>query len=254
MSCRFKSEDDSILYAKLRDAKRLSEKRQFPSFVGFLNEQQISQSVAYLKSIECYTFKLYGGYENCERSVLGIFPKGSDMENYMFPISAVAFEYKKEYSLTHRDFLGSVMGLGIKRESVGDILILAGKAIMLIRDDIKEYIISQITKVGSVGVKTYLYTEDIIPQKPQFKELNCTVASLRLDNIVSAITGLSREKSARLIKTGMVAVNSLAVQSVSAGVKADDKISVRGKGKFIVGDTGGLTKKGRYKLTVKIMQ
>lgn len=237
MSCRFKSEYDNILYAKLRDAQRLSEKRQFPSFVGFLNEQQISQSVAYLKGIECYNYKFYGGYENCDRAVLGFFPKGSDMEDYMFPISAIAFEYKEDYSLTHRDFLGAVMGLGIKRESVGDIICSSGKAVMLIKDEVKEYILSQINKVGSVGVKVYLYTDDIVPKTQQFKELQRSVASLRLDNIVSAVTGFSREKSAKLIKAGLVAVNSLVTQSVSTNIKTDDKISVRGNGKFIVGDT-----------------
>ena len=91
----------------------------------------------------------------------------------------------------------------------------------------------------------------LLSKKNEFEEIKCTVSSARLDGIISTVVPLSREKSSALIKQGLVFVNAFATENVSYTVKSGDKISVRGKGKFIVSEFSGITKKGRLKLTVK---
>lgn len=148
-----------------------------------------------------------------------------------------------DFKLSHRDFLGALMGLGIKRESVGDILTADGYAVVFVKNEIKNYVISQIQKIGSVGVSVSLWDGTTLPMHNQFYDVNCTVSSARLDNIVSAVVSLSRDKAATAIKQGLVFINSMVIENVSHIVKEGDKISVRGKGKFVVRDFPELLKR-----------
>lgn len=242
--------ENALLIARLDDIITASAKKQYPTFIGFLNEQQISVLTQHLKKSKVSNYRFFGGYENSDRCLLGI-SFGDYIEDYYYPITGISFKYKPEYKLSHRDFLGSLMGLGLKREAIGDILTGDGYTVVFIKDEIKKYVLSQIQKIGSVGVVTEEWDNYTLPIKNEFENISCTISSARLDNIVSALVGLSREKSATLIKQGLVFVNSVAVDNLSYTIKTGDKISIRGKGKFIVGDFSGLTKKGRLKLTVQ---
>lgn len=242
--------ENALLIARLDDIITASVKKQYPTFIGFLNEQQISVLTQHLKKSKVSNYRFFGGYENSDRCLLGI-SFGDYIEDYYYPITGISFKYKPEYKLSHRDFLGSLMGLGLKREAIGDILTGDGYTVVFIKDEIKKYVLSQIQKIGSVGVVTEEWDNYTLPIKNEFENISCTISSARLDNIVSALVGLSREKSATLIKQGLVFVNSVAVDNLSYTIKTGDKISIRGKGKFIVGDFSGLTKKGRLKLTVQ---
>lgn len=242
--------ENALLIARLEDMIRASAKKQFPSFIGFLNEQEISVLLQHLKKSQVNNYRFFGGYENSDRCLLGI-SYGDYIEDYYYPITGISFKYKPEYKLSHRDFLGSLMGLGLKRETIGDILTGDGYTVVFVKDDIKKYVLSQIQKIGSVGVLVEEWDNYTLPVKNDFENINCTVSSARLDNIVSSLVPLSRDKSATLIKQGMVCVNSVVTDNVSYIVKTGDKISIRGKGKFIIGEFSGITKKGRLKLIVQ---
>lgn len=245
--------EDNILLARLHDAVLNAGKRQFPAFLGFLNEHEISVALRYINSgAVTVNYRFFGGCEDSERCFLAVAGKGVDIEDYYFPISAICIRYKKDFKLSHRDFLGSLMGLGIKRETVGDILISDGYAVVFVKSDVEKYILSQLTKIGSVGVDVSLWDGSAsLPIDKKMLEVNITVASARLDSVVSAVYPLSRERSAAAIRQGLVFVNDISADSVSRTVKPGDKISVRGNGKFLVSDFFGTTKKGRLKLTVE---
>ena len=243
--------DDNLLVARLQDALLSSNKKQFPSFIGFLNEHEISVMLQSLKKEKVSNYRFFGGYSESERCILAVAQRNVDIEDYYFPITGISFSYKPEYTLSHRDFLGSLMSLGIKRELIGDILIGKGCTVVFVKDNIKDYIITQIQKIGKIGVTVTEWNGSELPVNKQIEIINCTVSSARLDCVVSAVMPFSREKSATLIKQGMVFVNSMAVENISSEVKCGDKISVRGNGKFVVGEFSGLTKKGRLKLTVE---
>ncbi len=155
--------------------------------------------------------------------------------------------------LHHKDILGSVMALGITRQSVGDICMISpSSAVLSITGKLCPYISEELTKVGSDGVRVSAVSDPgnfIFERK--YQEMHVTVASMRLDGIVSAVTGLSRTKAALLIEGGLVRVSDTVTEDVSASVEAGESVTVRGYGKFLVSDTDGVTKKSRIRLLVK---
>lgn len=155
--------------------------------------------------------------------------------------------------LAHKDILGSLMGLGITRQSVGDICMISdSEAVASVSGKLTDYISEELSKVGSDGVKVTPVTD---PQsfafERQYEELSCTVASLRLDGIVAALTGMSRTKSAEYITAGLVQLSGAVCDEGAKEVAVGDTVTVRGYGKFLIDSTDGLTRKSRIRLNVK---
>ena len=232
---------------------QLAEKTQYPHFIGFLNMHEQAVLSTVLVGKRKLNYRFFGGYEQSERSILAVADNSDTIEDYYFPIAGITFRYKSEFSLTHRDFLGAVMALGIKRETIGDILVADGFAVMFVKEEIRDYLITQIRQIGKVGIISGIWNgnPNDLPVKKDFEPLHCTVSSARLDSIVSAIVPLSREKSAAIIRQGAVFLNSMQINDVSRSVKSGDIISIRGKGKFRIEEFSGITKKGRLKAVVK---
>ena len=162
----------------------------------------------------------------------------------------MTFNYRKADSLTHRDFLGTLMGMRLRREAVGDIVVSEGKTQIFMTATVAGLVISTVGKIGRVGVKVTGDEPFSLEVKQEFRTINGTVSSLRLDSIVSLATGLSREKSSALVKSERVDVNHITQKSVSHILSAGDTVSVRGYGRFLLSDTDGVTKKGRIRVTV----
>lgn len=238
--------DQNLLYAKLDDAVTLCLQRQNPYFFSFFTEEEQALAERYLKSVHFDNYAFWGGYSDSERKILGLFFD----EKQDFPVSALQFSFRKTDKLTHRDFLGSLMSLGIERETVGDILVEDGRAVVFVKSEIKDYIVSQISKVGRVGVKISDADAEDLPQGRGAVEKNCTVSSLRLDSLVAAATGMSRENAKNLILSGSVSVNHLVCQKISHTVREGDKLTIRGKGKYEICGVNGETKKHRIKISI----
>ena len=128
---------------------------------------------------------------------------------------------------------------------------MEGKTYVFVLENQAEYILSQIDRIAKVGVKSKIVTLDNFDYTPIFKYYDYTVASLRLDAVVAAITGLSREKVRTLMLSGNVFKNYIEDTNISDKVSQDDIISIRKYGKFILDDINGLTKKGRQKIKIK---
>lgn len=242
----YTSDNDKLFYSKLDDAIYLCNVRQKPYFMSFMSERRQAVASEYLKTVCFDNYSFFGGYENSERKVLGLFFD----EVTEFPISAIEFKFRSCDKLSHRDFLGALMSLGIERETVGDILVDDGRCIVFVKSELKEYIISQLFKIGNVGVKITEANLKNIPEGRGFDEAFYTVSSLRLDNIISAVTGLSREKTKILILSGKVSLNFIPNQNVSLLLKESDTITIRGKGKYVLNGILGETRKGRIKISV----
>ncbi len=239
---------DDILAARIDDAVRLS--RKSAHFVGFLDPAERLDVESYLvgKKTEYLT---WGGYPDAERCFIGFFPDYIDPSEDLFPLVAVTVKFDKRYELDHRDFLGSFMAQGISRASVGDILIENGRAVVFVREELVSFLLDNIFKIGKVGVSLSLGLEGELPQGNSFEEKTVIVASERLDCVVAALCGLSREKSSAAIKGGLVRLNYRECMSVSQQVTEGSTISVRGKGKYIVDTACTRTKKGRLVLNVR---
>lgn len=143
------------------------------------------------------------------------------------------------------------MNLGIERNCVGDIVVNEGIAVCFVKEEIKSYIESQISKIGRVGVSISSRTDNDINYEDDIETLSLIISSMRLDAVVAAITKLSREKAAGLVLSGRVFTNYFENKNVSYILKSDDILSVRGYGKFIVKDILGFTKKNRIKINIE---
>ncbi len=244
----FTSDDDKQLVAQLNDGIDLCLTRQKPYFMPFMSERKQAVLFSELKKAYFDNYLFFGGYGNSERKMLGLF--FDEPCEDCFPISAVEFSFRKCDKLTHRDFLGALMSLGIERETVGDILVEDGRAVVFVKTELSDYIMSQISKVGSVGVKVDDADLSKLPHGRGFEEKTYIVSSLRLDNIVAAVCRLSREKTRTVIMADSVCVNFEETKNVSLNLKEDDVFTIRGKGKFVLKSILGTTGKGRIRISV----
>lgn len=238
---------DKELLSRVEDIAFLSQTRKKPCFLGFLNEREqyiINNQLPFYKQNMSY----FGGYENAARKCLCFCEFEVDYSDY--PISGIYFKFRKNDKLTHRDFLGALMNLGIERNCIGDIIVNEGEAVCFVKDEIRDYVESQISKIGRTGVKIVCENECNIDYSQDIESLSLIVSSMRLDVIVAAITKLSREKTANLILSGKVFLNYNEDKNVSCFLNADDILSIRGYGKFIIKEQIGTTKKGRIKLII----
>ena len=236
--------DDKLLLDKAYDAITLSERRGIPRFTGFLNEHESRFLQEHLPKKADVTY--YGGYPGAERVMLGAQAQEED-----FPVTALEFSYKPEYALRHRDVLGSLMALGIRRDTLGDILTGEGRAVVFVSDEIAPYLLSQVDQIGRVGVKVGYADLSDLPAPDDFEEQVFTLSSLRLDAFVARCTHLSREKAARLIKSELVAVNRVTETSVSAMLHEGDTVTIRKYGKFVLTAELGASRKGKDRIAVR---
>ncbi len=242
----------ALLRSRVEDALSLCERRNMPVFYGFLDEaeQQLARSLLRAYDAACVSF--YGGHDEAERRILGIFPAYMPPDKAAFPLVRLVLSYRvQSRPLTHRDFLGTLLSLGVKRETVGDILCGDGLAVVFLREEIAPFVREQMTKVGGVGVTLREDYAGPLPAAHTYRPLEDTVASARLDAIVKALARTSREQAASLIVGGMVSLNHTVTEDVSHRVEAPCTVSVRGVGRFVVDRLGPLTKKGRLVLTAR---
>lgn len=240
-------ESDKLVIARLSDAVKMTDIKNIPSFLGFLNEREFSVCKSTLDK-QRIKYAFFGGYADALRVFIAVLPDWAD--EVQFPFSCLKISFKSQYSLSHRDFLGAFMALGIEREKLGDILVKEGEAYVFVSNSIEQYCIQNISKIGSVGVDVSVF-EGQIHVEQSFEEILKTIASDRADCVVAALCNLSREKAKDFILSGNLIVNHVICESVTMKIKSSDVLSVRGKGKFIVSAIEDKTKKGRLKLNLK---
>lgn len=244
------TDEDNILLRSISDKISLSEKHFAPKFTFFLDERQCELAETVLRNSGIDNYFLFGGYDNAKRKILAVAPPYSYVNLPEFPIKALTVSYREADKLSHRDILGSLMSLNIERKTVGDIIVGDGKSIVFLYDTVASDVLFSVKKIGRTGVKiTEGFYEELIP-KQEFKEISGTVASLRLDCIVSEALKLSREKAANLIKKNGVVVNYTEQFSTSYLMKEKDTFSVKGYGKFILSSINGVSKKDRIHITI----
>ncbi len=194
----------------------------------------------------------WGGYPQAERQRLGIARSEIPLETSEIELAALDIAGNFLFdTATHRDFLGAILGTGIVREKVGDIIVLGERgAQVIVVPEMVEFLTTSLTQVRSVGVKTrQIDFSELKIRPPKKKEMTTVEASMRLDAIASAGFGLSRSKMANAIAAGDVRINWKDITQASYNVKSGDLISLRGKGRLEVGEVS-VTKKQRYRVNL----
>ena len=241
--------EDKLLAGRITDSIRMCGEKYVTKFTFFLDEHQQMLCRKLLAS-ECFeNYLFFGGYEGAQRCILGLFPPYCEADPSAFPMKAVSFKYRKTDVLTHRDFLGCLMSLGIERNTVGDIIVSEGQAAAFIYDTVVPSVLL-IKKIGRVGVEASEGMNGITVPEQKYTSVTGTVASLRLDSVLSVALRLSREKTAALIRSGNVQVNYVVSLLTDTKTAQGDVFSVKGYGKFVLSEVGSVTKKDRIHITV----
>ena len=244
--------EDRILLAKLWDKMQAGISRNIPAHSCFLTPRELEMA-RYLFGAEP-GLQFFGGYHDAERRMLVYLPdylEESCLLEDGSPVVCLRATYFEEDSLSHRDFLGALMGEGIARETVGDICVGKGTCDFFVTAEIASYIEQNFLSAG----RTRLHLDQIplseasIPE-PEIKEIKDTVASLRLDSVVSSGFRIGRSLAAQYISVGKAAIDGLPCEKPDKPVTEGMKISIRGLGKIKLASVNGKTKKDRISVVI----
>ena len=238
--------EKDYLFSKIKDKINTYQKTNLISTTNFLEPSQILSVKSLLKEVP---YIIFGGVDGAERNIIIL--GNADIEDCYNYVSIL--EIESNYNLTHRNILGSILGLGIKREIIGDILINKNKANIFIIPEMQNYLIQNLDKIGKDKIKIRVISKDeIITPEENYSDITTTIASNRVDAIISSSFGISRELSAKLIQGDKVKLNYIELTNTSKKVNIDDLISVRGYGRIILKEILGETRKERIKVILRV--
>jgi len=245
------NEEEKLLEARTEDQFRLCQKYAAPRFSQFLNEAEIGTVKEFVKGRQDCNWAFFGGNEDNERCIFGVFPEWEEPDNESFPIAILKAQAGFNRELTHRDYLGTVLSLGLERSKVGDILVRDKTAYIFVMEDIADYIIFNLKKIANCGVKIKRVDKaEKLPER-EYKFMNAVAASLRLDAVLASSLKLSRKEASMAVLSGKVSVNHKPITDVSFLLKEGDLMSVRGEGRIILEETGTQTRSGRIHILLK---
>ncbi len=246
------TDEDRYSFSRIYDRLTGAEQKNIPGFTAFLSPREQALTRKMLPLTELH---FLGGHADAERCVCAWLPDYMDilcLTEEDLPFSAVRATYYEKDALSHRVFLGALMGAGIKRETVGDIYVQKGSCDFLVLQEILPYVLDNLTSAG----RTVLHLEKIslsqlsVPAK-SVREIRDTVSSLRLDSLVGTAFGLTRGKASDLIAAGKVSVNDLPCLKNDKQLSEGDRITVRGLGRAVLTLVGGKTKKDRISIVME---
>lgn len=219
-------------------------------YSDFLSPPELAEILTAFARLSEVHLVAWGGYPQAERRRLAIARPELPLDEAQVELAALEIAGNFLFDpATHRDFLGAILGAGIVRDKVGDIIVLGERgAQVIVAPELVEFLVMSLAQVRSVPVKTrQIEFSELKIREPKKKELATVEASMRLDAIASAGFGMSRNKMVDLIAAGDVRVNWKEVASASYTVKSGDLIAIRGKGRVEVGDVA-VTKKDRFRV------
>ena len=247
---------DELIKARIED--RIAQCRDgfYVTSTGFLDTHEQALAIAASRHAAGVRAFMYGGYDDAERRMLVCVPKDipmSDEEAAEGLLKVLRINLPLiSRELSHRDYLGSLLGLGIERRLTGDILVRTGGADVLIVPGIEEFLLNELHRVGSVEVKTEAVPVDgLIVPEARTELIRDSVSSVRLDSVVSSAFRISRSKAAEAVRKGLVSVDHAEWLKPDAAVREGAVIVMKGKGKAVLEEAGGESRKGRIRIVLK---
>lgn len=249
------SEEDRVLLARVYERIEQGARRNIPTSTCFLSPREQVIAERMLRGAGMTTFCFFGGVSTAERRICAYVPDyyGEDwLLSEESPLAAFRASFYEGDSLTHRDFLGSLMGCGVKRETVGDIIVEKGSCDFLVLREIAPYVSQNLLSAGrtKLSVSKIPLTELHAPEV-NTQTINDTVATLRLDSILGSGFRLSRGKAVALIEAGRASVNHLPCLKPDKQLAEGDVLSLQGHGKLRLETVRGETKKGRIAIVLE---
>lgn len=225
--------------------------KDYPAFSDFLSLNEQSLLLQMEQELSQVSLELWGGNQLAERKLVCFanqLPVHEEFPIQMIKICPAHAKFSED--LSHRDYLGAIMHLGIERSKIGDIMMDGKDAYVYAHETLASYICSSIEKVRHTNVKCSLVDEQIQFEQ-KYKEIIGTVSSIRLDAIIALAFQNSRSKLLSYISSGKVFVNGAMIESNSYRLREGDVVSVRGVGKFLYEEEQNMTKKGKIKILLR---
>lgn len=247
--------EQRLLLAKVLDRLEQAERRGAPAAMDFFSpqEQVLTEKFLHMAGVSADRYLFFGGYDGAERKMLLFLPDWMEQEAAVkqFPLYCLRAVFRPEDALTHRDLLGSLMGMGISREKVGDLLVSDASCDLITAESVGEFLLQNWESAG----RARLAVTAIMPQELCVPEIRCeevrdTVQTLRLDAVAATGFRLARGKAAALIESGKVQVNWKDCMKSDHLLREGDVVSARGFGKFKLAQVGGVTRKGRTGIVI----
>ena len=223
----------------------------FLSLYGLSIFHEIEQELSFAQP------QVFGGSDACERCMVRFGSQELCGYDEAYPIRILSIrpamaKYAKKMS--HRDFLGSVIGLGLEREKIGDIFVRDNEACMFVHEDVAEYIERNLEYVGRTNVKVSGITSVPEGLMPILTEKSVLVSSNRVDAVIAKLYGLSRDEASSLVKNGYVFFDGRMISKSTASILPGQVVSVRGHGRFVFDGEGGRTKKDKMHLSLRVYE
>ncbi len=247
---------NKFLQSKISDRARQALENFYITNTEFLDLHEQTLARAQVREIKDLRPYFFGGYNDAERRILILSPREYEemdlLEQRQFLRVLEIRIQKSTRNLTHRDYLGAVLGLGIERRMIGDILVREDGADMIVCPEIVPFLLQEYRSVGSADVVATEKTFDqLILPEGRIREFQDTVPSLRLDNLISTAFKVSRSQAVKAIRSGLVSVNHMESVKADQRVAEGDVLILRGKGKAILQGVQGESKKGRIWIEIK---
>lgn len=241
-----------MFLAKVIDRLELCARTGQPQISDFADPSRQRLASAAAERFPEISYLLSGGYPQAERRRLVVFPDFLAAEDVDDQITCLAaqgnFNFQK---VSHRDYLGSLLALGLKREKFGDIVVGERASYFLVDSQVADYVCRNLTQIHRVPVELApVQPEEMVLPEGRTKEIRATVASLRLDTVAAAGFGVSRTRMAADIAAEKVKLNWQTVRNPAHLISVGDILSVRGRGRVEVASSGGATKKGRISVVL----
>ena len=248
-----KEKDDKILLAQVSDKIEMCENKNKIEYTNFLDLAQIELVQNYIDKLKIENYISYGGYEQSERKLFAIYPEKFNStvveKNLVSIVKIVRIQLPDELKgkYAHRDYLGAVIKLGVKREKVGDIIVDNDGSDIIVEKDISKFLLENLSGLTrfSKSKITIEKIDNLRTVEVRREEREIIVSSLRLDNVISELARCSRNKALDIINMERVFVNFQCETKKTKQIKTGDMVTIRGKGRFYIKELVGQTKSGR---------
>nr|WP_300005761.1 YlmH/Sll1252 family protein [Tissierella sp.] len=248
-----KDNEKKIEIRKIIDKIEIVLNKHIIQTTDFLDPFEVELAVSVLNRFEEIEYSLEGGYQDAERKIIIIYPFYIFKEDIEIPVSSLKITGDLK-EIEHKDYLGSILSLGLKRSKIGDILVYEDEGVLIVKQEISDFVLYNLEKIRNKNIEIFIHNQaEIEPPLEEYKEINKFLVSLRIDSIISAAYNLSRKESILIIDSGKVKINFETIDRASKEVKEGDLISVKGFGRFILHKIKGTSKSGRFICVIRII-
>ncbi len=247
-------EDYTLIKKRFLELAKKSYNSGIYTFTDFLGLAEQSAFFEVQRELSGIPYKLFGGAEGCERVMVRFGSEelcGYEEDYPIAPLISTPLSEKFAEKLTHRDYLGAILNLGIDRSVLGDIVIRDEGAYIFVKDDMADFICDGLDRVRRTSVKCK--RSDTLPEGDLYKtrEIRVQAAGERIDAIIAKVFSISRDDASSLFSKGLVFISGRCCESTSQRLKEGDIISVRGHGRFIYRGIDSHTKKGKLNIIIE---